>query len=142
MRDMLSDWGWKEDDGSLLDISRFRNDDQLDREVLAQEFLKDREFVHDFIRAYTICLLNETTLPLRKKSKKSKFSLSFGFGIGIGGGSRSRGEIGASKDLGDSDEKSSSRSVKPPSGLPPGLNTNFQKVLDYCDAPNRNYNTF
>jgi hypothetical protein len=57
--DMLSDWGWKEDDGSLIDISRFVDGERLERRAMSGAFLYDKEMFVDLVQAITVCKLQD-----------------------------------------------------------------------------------
>ena len=66
--DMLSNWGWKEDDGSLIDISKYVDGDRLKRRTMAAAFLYDKEMFVDLIQAITVCKLQD----LRKRVPPSQ----------------------------------------------------------------------
>ena len=66
--DMLSDWGWKEDDGSLIDISKYVDGDHLERRAMSGAFLYDKEMFVDLIQAITVCKLQD----LRKRVPPSR----------------------------------------------------------------------
>ena len=50
----LSDWGWKEDDGGPLNLSRFAVGDRLNDDALMTSFRQEKRFFYDFIQALTV----------------------------------------------------------------------------------------
>ncbi len=56
---LLNQWGWKEDDGSPMDITRYVARDRLDAAAIDREFLEDKPFVLDLVRAMTVTSLQD-----------------------------------------------------------------------------------
>jgi hypothetical protein len=56
---MLSDWGWKEDDGGVIDISKYVAGEGLDKKAMATAFLYKKKMFLDLIQAVTVCKLQQ-----------------------------------------------------------------------------------
>ena len=65
---VLTEWGWREDDGSRISLEYLLVDHRLDRNILQYEFHRNREFLMHFIQALTIVLLQDLRdrFPLRE----------------------------------------------------------------------------
>ncbi len=63
---LLAGWGWTEDDGGRISISRFLTDDQLSVEAFAEAYAAEPVFLMDIIRAKTLVELQSIAhaLPL------------------------------------------------------------------------------
>ena len=56
---LLRNWGWKEDNHQPVNISRYLNNGNLEKDRLKTAFIREKEFLLDFIRAITIINLRK-----------------------------------------------------------------------------------
>jgi len=56
---ILTDWGWKEDDGSRVSVSYLLRDRALDPEVVGREFRTNRRFLRAFTDALTVAAIQD-----------------------------------------------------------------------------------
>ncbi len=65
---ILSDWGWKEDDGKNISISRYLDDELISDKSVNTAYRREKQFFLDFVQALTIVQLQKIRkdVPIRK----------------------------------------------------------------------------